>query len=326
MEGAMADQSDDHAEILALIHANRIAIWMRNFDGWADCFVHEPYLTRFGWWHIGGVFNRRGWDEISGRLRRDMIENPEPRPHLAYDTTVENLVLRVHGDMAWASFEQRYPGRPVDQFRPGLTYEFRVFERQDGKWKIAALGLLDSGAGHADEATVQLDAEGRVVWLSPTAKAALAEDDDLVIRNGKLRVRDSRTDRKLQAAVHWAAGLDSAYMSTRGAVPVLMDAGDGLPTKIWWVIVNAGLIHFSFGDNRISEQRLDVAALVYGLSPAQKQLGGLVAEGLSLNEIAGRMGITANTARTHLQRVFDKTGVRTQPALVRVLLSAAAPL
>jgi DNA-binding CsgD family transcriptional regulator len=51
----------------------------------------------------------------------------------------------------------------------------------------------------------------------------------------------------------------------------------------------------------------------------------LVAEGLSLVDISARMGITANTARTHLNRIFDKTGVRTQPALVRVLLTAMAP-
>ena len=55
-------------------------------------------------------------------------------------------------------------------------------------------------------------------------------------------------------------------------------------------------------------------------------MAGHVADGLSLTQVADRMGITANTARTHLKRVFDKVGVRTQPALVRVLLSAAAPL
>ena len=38
------------------------------------------------------------------------------------------------------------------------------------------------------------------------------------------------------------------------------------------------------------------------------------------------MGITSNTARTHLQRIFDKTGVHNQSALVRVLLSAIAPV
>ena len=33
------------------------------------------------------------------------------------------------------------------------------------------------------------------------------------------------------------------------------------------------------------------------------------------------MGISVNTAKTHLKRMFDKTGVHAQPALVRLLLS-----
>ncbi len=32
------------------------------------------------------------------------------------------------------------------------------------------------------------------------------------------------------------------------------------------------------------------------------------------------MGITVNTARAYLKRVYDKTGVRRQPELVRLLL------
>ena len=66
--------------------------------------------------------------------------------------------------------------------------------------------------------------------------------------------------------------------------------------------------------------------MIYGLSPAQQRVAALVAEGLSLAEIATRMAITANTARTHLNRIFEKTGVRTQTALVRVLLSAVTPV
>lgn len=318
---------DDIAAITALIHRNRIAIWMRDFETWSSCFVHEPYLVRWGWWALGGVFVRHGWADISARLRREMAERPEPQPRMAHETQVAKLNLRIHGDMAWATFEQHYPGGPVwgSKRGPSLAYEARVFERHGGEWKIAVLFLLDGGYPDDGVLRLRLDAEGRVLSSGPELEQVL-QDDDLTIRNGRLRVRDSRTDSKLQAAIRWAAGQDSTYMPFTGAVPVVMDAGEGLATKVWWVSCEAGQLHFALGDARSTESRLQTAALIYGLSPAQHRVAALVADGLSLSEVAGRLKITPNTARTHLQRIFDKTGVHSQSALVRVLLSAIAPV
>lgn len=115
-------------------------------------------------------------------------------------------------------------------------------------------------------------------------------------------------------------------MSTHAARPIAVDAGDERPMHVYWLAMAAGEITFSFGSDRISEEQLDMAATIYALSPTQKQLAALVAEGLPVPEIARRMRIRTSTAGTHLQRIFDKTGVRTQPALVRILLSVVAPL
>ncbi len=324
----MPDQDADRAAIIALIHRNRVAIWMRDYELWASCFVHAPYTTRWGWWAMGGAFFRRGWDDIADRLRREMIEHPEPHPRLAYETTVENLVVRVAGDMAWASFEQHYPGIPVHNHGngPDLVYEARVFERHAGEWKIAFLGMID-GPRRPDPARPQLllDADGRVLSAAADISAVLA-DENLAIRSGHLRILDGPANASLQAACRWAAGLATNYMSYEGAVPVVMEAGEGLPTKVWWVVAKGGLIWFSGSDSRVTDARLDMAATIYGLSPAQKKVAALIAEGKSLTEIAAAMAITANTARTHLDRVFDKTGVRNQTALVRVLLSAVSPV
>src|SRR5690348_8208326 len=67
----MAEENADRDAIIELIHRNRIAIWTNDFDLWNSCFVHEPYLVRWGWWSGGGAFMRRGWDEISGRVRQE---------------------------------------------------------------------------------------------------------------------------------------------------------------------------------------------------------------------------------------------------------------
>jgi DNA-binding CsgD family transcriptional regulator len=318
----MSDHDSDRAAIIELIHRNRIGIWTNNFELWDSCFVHADYTARWGWWQAGGVFARRGWDEIARRAH----DSPPPRiDAYAYDTKVLNLSLQIGNDMAWATYDQQYPeGAGQYGGGTGLVREARIFEKHDGEWKIAFLGMMSGAPGGAR--IVQLDAANRIMFRSNAAAEAMAADDNIVVRNGALHFRDRRADRRLREAVTWAAALDSGHMSTHGALPVLVEAGEGLATGIYWVIADGGVVLFSFGDPEVSDRRLDVAARIYGLSSAQRTLAGLVAEGLTLAEIAGRMGITANTARTHLNRVFDKTGVRTQPALVRVLLSALSPV
>ncbi|MGB3338779.1 MAG: helix-turn-helix transcriptional regulator [Devosia sp.] len=323
----MAENEEDRAAIIALIHANRIAMWTQDYEAYQACFVQAGYTTRWGWWRPGGPFFRRGWEDISARVREQFKDPTFNIPRNAYDTTVENLNLHIGADMAWATFEQIYPRTLYyGSLRQGPTNEVRFLEKHDGKWRIAFLGFIDTESMPSDAAILKLSAEGQVLWQSPPAVEALAASDDLVIRNGKLRIRERRLDQKLQAAIAWAGSLDTAVMSSRGAVPILIERGEGLPTQICWVIGEGGMVSFSFDHAGLSQARLDMAAIIYQLSPMQRQLAGHVAQGLSLPEIAIAMGVTTNTARTHLNRVFEKTGVHSQPALVRVLLSAASPV
>lgn len=316
---------DDREAIIALIHRNRIAIWTHDFEMWEACFVHAPYTMRWGWWRQGGVFVRKGFEELAARARASALPINLANAH---DTKVENLVLRIEGDMAWASFEQHYPEDGLHERSSGayVLQELRVFERHDGEWKVAVLGFLEATGMHPGNVLMRLDRSGQVLWSGRAAAEALAQSDDLVVRAGRIRFRDRAADRALDAALAWAARLDSGYMSRHGAVPIVVEAGEGLASRVYWISVDAGVIHLSLANSAVSEERLDVAAAIYGLSPGQRRVAALVAEGLSLNEIAERLGITANTARTHLNRIFEKTGVRNQAALVRILLSAMAPV
>jgi DNA-binding CsgD family transcriptional regulator len=318
----------DEEEIRAVIEANRIAVWMQDFDTYEKCFVHADYITRWNASRFSGIHQRQGWAEIKERVQNLFADPAYRSPENAYDTKVENMRLRIHGDIAWATFDQLYP-EAYEYLGPrmgGISREVRVFERHDGKWLIAFWGVMDNSVGGPDAAVIYLERDGTVIWSSSAATALLQTDDDLVIRNGKLRVRDARSNESLQAAIAWAADRDNALLSFRGALPIVHDAGDGLPMRVWWVIAGDGTIVFTMSASDFNEQRLDAAAAVFGLSPAQKQLAAHIANGKSLPEIADLMGITANTARTHLDRIYEKVGVRAQPALVRVLLSTASPI
>jgi DNA-binding CsgD family transcriptional regulator len=58
----------------------------------------------------------------------------------------------------------------------------------------------------------------------------------------------------------------------------------------------------------------------YGLTQAEATLAVEMLAGDGRAAAAGRCGISINTARTHLMRVFEKTGVSRQAELIRLLL------
>lgn len=59
---------------------------------------------------------------------------------------------------------------------------------------------------------------------------------------------------------------------------------------------------------------------VFGLTPAESRIAALLAEGLSLKEIARAQGTQHDTVRKQLRSIYQKTRTNRQPELVRLLL------
>jgi DNA-binding CsgD family transcriptional regulator len=59
---------------------------------------------------------------------------------------------------------------------------------------------------------------------------------------------------------------------------------------------------------------------LFALTKAEARLAEVLLGGGGLKPAADRLGITINTAKTHLQRVFQKTNTQRQSELVRVIL------
>jgi DNA-binding CsgD family transcriptional regulator len=65
--------------------------------------------------------------------------------------------------------------------------------------------------------------------------------------------------------------------------------------------------------------RIERLGARFGLTASEARLALYIAGGHSLATYAGARGITRTTARNQLQMVFDKTGVRRQAELVKLL-------
>jgi len=70
---------------------------------------------------------------------------------------------------------------------------------------------------------------------------------------------------------------------------------------------------------------LDAFASRYGLTPAEARVLNEIASGQGLVAATRNLDIAESTARTHLRRVFSKTGVGRQTELLRLYLTGVPP-
>jgi DNA-binding CsgD family transcriptional regulator len=306
-------------QTMAIEHA---AWWMRDFDSYAPCFVQSPRFRFHAWVREEGMTIRTGWDEFARRMREDMTRDPKPNPYFAFENTFEARNLNIVGDMAWCTYDLVFQTANLPGYRgPGIENDFRVLERHNGKWLTALYGFFNLNFGQTDAPLWEIDHAGTVIWQNPAAKIYLAGESDVVMRAGKLHLRDQQADERLAVAIATVADLDYGFLSRRRSMPVVFEPGYDAPATVWWVIAENGKLTLSFNAQPLLLARLDTASKAFALSPAQHRLATALVEGLALTDAAEREGVSLSTAKTQLQRIFDKVGVRTQPALVRALLA-----
>ena len=70
----------------------------------------------------------------------------------------------------------------------------------------------------------------------------------------------------------------------------------------------------------------EIIAKTYKLTPAELRVLLAVVEVGGVPEVAEALGVSAETVKTHLGRLYNKTGVRRQADLVKLVAGFASPL
>lgn len=216
---------------------------------------------------------------------------------------------------------------------PHLTQAIRIQERLE---TLQARRRAVSGAlERLPLAVYFLDARGRVVEMNLAGRKLVEAKDGLMLERGTLLAIDPRAEVQLQRTVFGASTAETGRLLPRGGAFSLTRGGERHPLSV--MVAPTGVTGL-FPASRLASVVVlveepvrrgsvpfDAFTVSYGLSPAEASLTARLVGGMSIAQAAVAAGIRPSTARSHLKRIFVKTGARRQSDLVRRVLTFDEP-
>ncbi|MDR6288488.1 DNA-binding CsgD family transcriptional regulator [Inquilinus ginsengisoli] len=188
-------------------------------------------------------------------------------------------------------------------------------------------GDIDDVLDWLDLGVILTDAAARPLRLNRRAEAIVARADGLFARPSGVAAALPNETRRLHHAIDMAALAGTRLRISRpsGRLPLLLtviavrDGAAGLRAQ--------GPLAAIFIMDPDRGDTPDPALLqeLFGLTAAEAAFAAEISRGDGLQAVAGRLAIADTTARTHLARVFEKTGTRRQAELVRLLAQCDRP-
>lgn len=198
----------------------------------------------------------------------------------------------------------------------------RLVERSDAEMSMAA-SLIE----RTKAPVFLIDAELKIAFANAAARTMISDGDAAQTPEGSLSIPmaiESKTalDRTIKAvldktpAISGVVGIPARRLNGTPIIAYVIPVHAG-PLRAGLSTTAAAAIFIADPDTN-SKMTGQVAELLYDLTPAEVRVMELTAEGMSMPRVARTLGVGVTTARTHLQRVFEKTGCHRQSELVEL--------
>lgn len=178
---------------------------------------------------------------------------------------------------------------------------------------------------------VVMDENRKILFSNAEANRIFRQGDGLALsREGRLQAGAAADNQRLRGIFDQIFGAASPALQTEsGVMSVQRRSGTrayGLlvtklhpPTELFGRRGPMALLFISdVASQRPSVERLSEA---FGLTPSEGRLLYVLLDGHSLVESAARLGVSINTAKTHLKGLFEKMGCARQADLVRTTMA-----
>jgi DNA-binding CsgD family transcriptional regulator/PAS domain-containing protein len=180
-----------------------------------------------------------------------------------------------------------------------------------------------------------VDANGRIAHANAAGHDMLSADDFLRSVGGRLVARDADADRTLRETAAASAAGDDIGMK---AIALPLSARNGERYVAHLLPLSAGTrrrtatAHGATAALFVRKATMDqpsspeAIGKTYNLTPAELRVLLAIVEIGGVPEVADALGVAESTIKTHLGRLFEKTGAGRQADLVKIVAGFSAPL
>jgi len=262
------------------------------------------------------------------RLRRTdfygEILEPQNIAHAALasvdDRPASRVALSIHRSAALGAFTAGELSA-LEPFLPHLRRSLQlrsVLERGRCR-ELLALETLNTLA----TGVLLLDNGARVLFANDAVRKLHATRDVIVLDDGTLRARHTGQARQLRELIA------SAIRGEPGGALALSRASGGLPLSVLvsplqGALGRAGAVAVFLADpGQQAELSADRLSALYSLTPTEARVAVHIGRTGTIAGVAASLQLGPETVRTHLKRIYAKTGVNRQSALVRLVDFAA---
>lgn len=236
----------------------------------------------------------------------------------------------THEQGEWTS-EQLHT---VRTFTPHLRRVVTIADLLDAR--ALQQDMLSSALDLLKVGIVLVDGQARIVHANHAGRKLLDDRTGLRKDGDLLSARDPKATQELRAAIAAATSQRTIALPASGVV-IPVPAQDGRDLAAWVLPLDAGLrgemaapfaakaavFVRELGDTSAFPGELFVKR--YGITPAECRVLMMLVQGMTIAETCDALGVGEPTVKTHLARLFAKTGTERQADLMRLAMSALAP-
>jgi DNA-binding CsgD family transcriptional regulator len=202
--------------------------------------------------------------------------------------------------------------------------------------KQGEAGMLAQTLDGLRAAVILVDAGGRIVYANASGHVLLSEGDVMWAVEGRVVASLRQADVSLRDIFLAAAAGDEA-IGTRGiALPLIAKTGERYVAHVLPLTSGArqraGRTHAATAAIFVHKTSLEAPAPpvaiaeAYKLTMAELRVLFAIVEVGGVPEVAEMLGVAASTVKTHLGRVYGKTGTARQADLAKLVAGFASPL